>query len=393
MKARVSVLAGLFLALFLGGESLAAPQALGARATVMGDHTRFVIELTEKLPFEHFVLPDPYRVVIDLAEVTWAQDKSAPVRAAGAVDGFRYGLFRPGTSRVVLDLSRPMAVSSAVYAPPDRSNAQWRLVIDLKPIERTSFLGLVRKPRAQASAPIVAVPKPAADRRRIVVLDPGHGGIDPGATGTTGVQEKDVTLAMARELRDRLQATGRYRVILSRDGDISLSLADRVRFARAEGADLFLSIHADSIGDDKIHGATVYTLSETASDRVSELLATKENRSDIIAGLDLNSESDEVSAILIDLAQRETMNSSARFARHLLGEFGERLSQPRQPHRFAGFKVLKAPDVPSVLVEIGYMSNRRDEAMLTSPKGRVRLVEAVAAAVDRFFADTRAANR
>jgi N-acetylmuramoyl-L-alanine amidase len=393
MKARVCAWSGLFLALLWSGAGLAAPQAVGARATVMGEQTRFVIEMTENVPFEHFVLPDPYRVVIDLTEVTWTQDKSVPVRVAGAIEGFRYGLFRPGTSRVVLDLSRPMAVSSAVYMPPDRSNAQWRLVIDLKPVERTSFLGMVRKPRAQASTPIVAVPKPATDRRRVVVLDPGHGGIDPGATGTSGVQEKDITLALARELRDRLLATGRYRVVLSREGDISLSLADRVRFARAEGADLFLSIHADSIGDDKIHGATVYTLSETASDRVSELLATKENKSDIIAGLDLNSESDEVSAILIDLAQRETMNSSARFARHLLGEFGERLSQPRQPHRFAGFKVLKAPDVPSVLVEIGYMSNRRDEAMLTSPKGRVRLVEAVAAAVDRFFADTRAANR
>jgi N-acetylmuramoyl-L-alanine amidase len=251
---------------------------------------------------------------------------------------------------------------------------------------------MTRKSRPQSSIPVVAVPKPAADRRRIIVLDPGHGGIDPGTMGASGVLEKDITLLMARELKDRLQASGRYRVLLSRDGDISLSLADRVRFARSEGADLFISIHADSIGDDKIHGATVYTLSETASDRVSELLAAKENKSDVIAGLDLNGESDEVSAILIDLAQRETMNNSARFARHLLGEFGERLSQPRQPHRFAGFKVLKAPDVPSALLEIGYMSNRRDEAMLTSPKGRARLVDAVAAAVDRYFAENRAAN-
>ncbi len=391
MKARVPAFAGLFLGLVWCGLALAAPQAVGVRAAVSGDHTRFVIELTENVPFEHFLLPDPYRVVIDLAEVSWAHDKMSPVRAAGAVEGYRYGLYRPGTSRVVLDLSRAMAVASAAYMAPDRSNAQWRLVIDLKPVERTSFLGMVRRSRPQVSPPVAAVPKPA-DRRRLVVLDPGHGGIDPGTTGSTGVQEKDVTLWLARELRDRLQAGGRYRVLLTRDADISLSLADRVNHARTAGADLFLSLHADSIADDKIHGATVYTLSETASDRVSELLAAKENKSDVIAGLDLNGESDEVSAILIDLAQRETMNSSARFARHLLGEIGERLSQPRQPHRFAGFRVLKAPDVPSVLLEFGYMSNRRDEAMLTSPKGRARLVDAVAAATDRYFAENRAAN-
>jgi N-acetylmuramoyl-L-alanine amidase len=230
---------------------------------------------------------------------------------------------------------------------------------------------------------------PPTDRRYTIVLDPGHGGIDPGATGPQGIVEKDITLTLAMELKRQLEKIERYRVVLTRERDVSMALAERVQVARNNSADLFISLHADSNHDARVRGATFYTLSGTASDAAAAEYAAKENRADIIAGVDLRNESEEVTTILIDLAQRETMSDSVRFARAALKSFTGRVSLAPKSHRFAGFKVLKAPDVPSVLIEFAYLTNKQDETMLTSPISRARLIEVLAQAIDRFCTEPR----
>jgi N-acetylmuramoyl-L-alanine amidase len=233
--------------------------------------------------------------------------------------------------------------------------------------------------------PPVPKAKPRGDIRHVVAVDAGHGGVDPGTIGTSGIYEKVITLAMARELKSRMEATGRYRVVLTRDRDIFLPLRERVAIARAHGAELFISLHADSNPNPKTRGGSIYTLSEVASDKEAELLAAKENKADLIAGMDLSHESPEVTSILLDLAQRETMNYSATVAAMMVKELSKSVQLLGKSHRFAGFAVLKAPDVPSVLFELGYLSNRSEEKLLKQSDYRRKLADAVTRAIDRFF--------
>lgn len=271
--------------------------------------------------------------------------------------------------------SRPPASVAPATIAPQRPEAQ----IPQAPPPPPGRQAVVA-PRAQATAP-------RGQPRRVVVVDPGHGGQDPGAVGASGTFEKTVTLAVARDLRQQLEQTGRYRVHLTRDGDHFLPLRERVQRARNVKAELFVSIHADSMGSSETRGASVYTLSDTASDAETAALAARENRADIIAGVDLRHESREVANILIDLAQRETMNRSAGLAHLLVREMGrDVLMLPVRPHRFAGFAVLKAPDVPSALVEMGYLSNRQDENLLKLPAHRRRVAAAIKRAIDAYFA-------
>ncbi|TVV72697.1 N-acetylmuramoyl-L-alanine amidase family protein, partial [Sphingomonas solaris] len=223
--------------------------------------------------------------------------------------------------------------------------------------------------------------------RPLVVIDAGHGGHDPGAPGVDGRhREKEVTLKIARAIRDELKSSGRVRVALTRDDDRFLILGERREIARRLKADLFISIHADSAPNPAARGATIYTLSEVASDRVAAQLAARENRADILNGVDLGGESSEVSSILLDLAQRETMNVSASFAALLQREMSPNVPFRTEFHRFAGLVVLKAPDVPSVLLETGYMSNAEDEALLLSPDYQRNIAIGVRRAVETHFA-------
>lgn len=241
---------------------------------------------------------------------------------------------------------------------------------------------------AMFEAPSAPPEKPVLDalgHKPVIVLDAGHGGRDPGAVGINGTQEKDITLKMARELKALLEATGRYKVVLTRDTDVLLALRERIEVARAAGADLFISLHADHISKTALRGASVYTLSENASDAEAASLAARENKEDLIAGVNLSSQNPMVTSILIDLAQRETKNLSARFASLLTDELAEHTQMVFNSHRFAGFVVLKAPDVPSVLVELGYLSNADDEEALASKRHRRALGKAMRKAVDRFF--------
>ena len=374
----------------------AAPEVTGVR---IGEHvamTRFVVDLTEAVKYRIFVLPDPYRVVVDLPNLRW---RLAPVRGqqgGGLIQRFRYGLYQPGTSRLVLDVGAPVEIHRAFVLPPQGKFA-YRFVIDLKRTSRAKFLAAAEMSRRMARQPRPP-PRPQAPAKRkngppVIVIDPGHGGVDPGTISTRGLFEKDVVLAVGLALRRRLAATGRYKVVMTRTEDRFLRLKGRVKVARRAGADLFVSIHADAVAQRSVRGATVYTLSEQASDREAEALAAKENKSDVIAGVDLERHGDDVANILIDLAQRDSMNRSARFAEMLLPALAKRVGLRTKPHRSAGFRILKAPDVPAVLIEMGYLSNPNDERLLTSRDGQAQMARAIAEAIDRYIKTIQSTRR
>ena len=381
-KAFISFLAGVLLKCHI---AVAAQPAVTAVRT--GEHvglTRLVLDVTEKVDFYTFTLADPYRVVVDLSSLDWQVAPSEDDRR-GVIARLRFGQFRRDTSRMVIEALGPVEVKQAFLLPP-QGNWAYRFVIDLAPVDETSFVNSVGAPKRLAKRS-PSEPSRKSAVKRIVVLDPGHGGVDPGAIGVSGVFEKTVTLSAARELREILQKTNRYKVILTRNSDKFLRLRDRVAVARDVGAELFVSLHADAIRRRGVRGASVYTLSEKASDAEAAALAAKENKADLLGGVQLEGESEEVTSILIDLAQRETKNLSAGFANIVLPEFRKRVRILRNGHRFAGFAVLKAPDVPSVLVEMGYLSNRQDERMLSTAEGRRPVLEALGKAIDRYFAE------
>ena len=356
--------------------------------------TRFAVELSDPVDVRAYTLTNPNRVVIDMPEVLWRASDDARPSGRRAVRSYRYGLFRKGNFRFVIDLRTPVKVEPPQIVPPDGTSS-FRLLIDLTPSTSEDFVAHAGWPQDAKPAPSAVASLPSSpiaagtgrDVKRVVVIDAGHGGIDPGTHGQTGLQEKSVVLAVARELRKALEATGRYRVQLTRDSDVFIPLRERVNIARAARGDLFVSLHADSNDHREIRGASVYTLSEDASDREAAKLAEKENMSDIIAGVDLAGESSPVASILIDLAQRETLNRSSRFAETVLTSLpGTTLVRPTTPHRGAGFAVLKAPDVPAVLIELGYLTNVNDEAEMAKASWRAEVSKALAAAIDAHFA-------
>ncbi|GJL87818.1 MAG: N-acetylmuramoyl-L-alanine amidase [Minwuia thermotolerans] len=356
--------------------------------------TRVVLDLSAKPEWNLFLLEDPFRIVVDLADTDWALE-GRPDPPRGLIRDLRFGQFRANTGRLVMDADQPV-VAHRVFALPPQAGQQWRLVIDLRAADGAAFAAA--KQESAAAKPVAekqdvafwpsGVP-PLPPRRpgagRVVVIDPGHGGVDPGAIGAGGTREKDIVLSVGLALREALRARGNYRIVMTRDGDRFVRLGDRVRIARRANADLFVSLHADAAAGRTARGAGVYTLSEKSSDREAAALARRENRSDIIAGVDLSDEADDVTSILIDLAQRETMNQSATLAQTVVVELGQRVTMRSNPHRFAGFRVLKAPDVPSVLVEIGFLTNRQEEAQLKSSRTRQRIADGLADAIDAYF--------
>ncbi|MCE2510702.1 MAG: N-acetylmuramoyl-L-alanine amidase [Alphaproteobacteria bacterium] len=379
-----------FLILLMGawwpGAVAAEPSVLGVRA---GEHltmTRFVLDLSERVEFQIFTLANPYRIVIDLPEMNWQIPPHALEKGKGVIQGFRYGLFTAGTSRVVLDVNRPVTVKKAFLLNPIGQHS-YRFVLDLEAVSKEAF----EHSRDKAAPPKVAalpVPPPASKNgaKPLVVIDPGHGGVDPGALSGSGLQEKGVTLDVARKLKQKLEATGRYRAMLTRDRDIFIPLRSRVAMAREAEADLFISLHADSHPNHRTMGASIYTLSEKASDKEAAAQAANENKADIIAGMDFSGTDPVLADILIDIAQRDSLNSSLSFCYLLIKEMGKVTRLVRNTRRSAGFAVLKAPDIPSVLVEMGYLSNRQEEKLLRDGGHRSRLADAIVKATDRFFA-------
>ena len=378
--------------------------AIATDARLAGDakQTRFVLDLDKTIKFRAFTLADPYRVVVDIPQVDFRLPSGTGATGRGLVTAFRYGLVMPGGSRIVFDLSGPAKITNSYVL--DAANGQpSRLVLEIEQVDLAAFNKAaeskpggpaIADPNAAVSAPTPAAPMPVPmpgappDLRPVVVIDPGHGGIDNGTRSGGEVMEKDLVLGFALALRDRIEKSGNYRVVMTRTDDTFIPLADRVKIARNQSAALFVSIHADALPRDEgdAQGATIYTLSDKASDTEAERLADAENRADAIGGVNLTEEPTDVADILIDLAQRETRTFSNQFARLLMGEMKNTVRMHKHPLKSAGFRVLKAPDVPSVLVELGYVSNKGDLDHLVSEKWRSKTVGSMAQAIDVFLA-------
>jgi N-acetylmuramoyl-L-alanine amidase len=397
-------LVGVAVAIIVGvaGQALRVAKAADAsvdaiRIASHGDATRVVIDLSKPVSYRYLSLGQPPRLAIDLPDVHWTVGADAS-RAVGLVKGFRFGQPRPGIARIVLDVAQPFEIDRMFELPPNGTRGH-RIVTDLveKPVNghHHQFAEAITPAAAPGDTQAAAVmvvrpparkPPPPADER-IIVIDPGHGGVDPGAIGSsTNILEKEVALRMGLALRDRLEATGRYRVIMTRDEDRIVRLRDRLQIARQSEGELFISLHADSlVKAPDVRGASVYTLSERASNDEAARLARKENRADILAGVDLSDQEDVVTEILIDLAQRDANNKSVSFAELLVQELKDATRMAKRRRAQAGFVVLKSPDMPSVLVELGYLSNAADEKTLADDAHIARLAAAVAQAVDVYF--------
>jgi N-acetylmuramoyl-L-alanine amidase len=387
---RTAAAAALAAWMSFAAAAAATPAATATATRLGGDNarTRLVIDIDRAVPIHAFTLAAPYRVVLDLDDTVF--HAPPPEAGRGLVSAYRFGLIAPGRSRVVIDVKRPVTVERT-FTVEAAEGEPAHVVVELAPTSRDRFQqALALQSPAVAEAPQRPSLHPslrsADDSRPLIVLDPGHGGIDMGTHAPSGELEKDVVLQFALALRDKLQAGDHFRVVLTREDDSFVSLPGRVRVAREAGARLFVSIHADSLQDSQaVRGATVYTLSDTASDAEAARLAEAENRADIISGVDLTDEPDAVADILIDLARRETRTFSARFARTLAAALKDATPLNKNPMRSAGFRVLKAPDVPSVLLELGYMSSKQDLKLLTSAAWRDKTTDAVAASIGSFF--------
>jgi N-acetylmuramoyl-L-alanine amidase len=371
------------------------PIVMSARIGEHEDRTRLVIELSDPLNLRAFALSNPDRVVIDMPQVAWRLGAPPKPSGFGPVKSYRYGLFRAGNSRMVIDLNQPVTVADALVIPP-AAGFGYRVVIDLFPTNRAKFDALAgwpadlkkRESDAEKLAAMIAAqqsPPARSGGKKIIVIDPGHGGLDSGTVGVNGLMEKDLALAEGLKLRRELQSRG-YTVFMTRADDTFIPLRQRVAIARADKADLFIALHADSNPDPSVTGLSIYTLNDGRSDREAAALARRENQSDVIAGVDLSGNS-PVAPILIDLAQRDTINKSSRFATSALSSLTQVTDiLARSPHRSASLAVLTAPDVPAVLIELGYLSNAHDAAQMNSDAWRGRVADGIADAVDAQFA-------
>ena len=377
-------------------EKPAVATATAIQTVVRGKTTRFLVDLTTETGFVASVLPDPYRVMIDLENVKFDLPPGIGRKGAGLVSQIRYGIMEEGKSRIVIDTKGPVLIKQSQLLPK-KGKSRPRIVIDLIGTTAEKFAEVqtrdetLASPETTASLPII-MPKLVADApaskpdgRKVIVIDPGHGGMDPGAISPRKVKEKDVVWDFALELQKTLAASPEYDVRLTRNEDRFMTLNDRVAFTRRAGADLFIAIHADTVRGQTARGTTLYTLSDKASDEEAEALAHKENRVDVIAGVNLDAQVGEVADILIELVQRESKNHANLFSRKALEELKGVTTMTGKPLRSAGFVVLKTPDVPSVLIELGYLSSREDEEKMTSPAWREKMASALGHAINNHF--------
>ncbi|WEX78659.1 N-acetylmuramoyl-L-alanine amidase [Sinorhizobium numidicum] len=385
----VAVVAALALPIAAVGAAEPAPLlAFGARIAGDDARTRLVIEFDRKPEFSIHYVANPPRVIVDLPETSFGL-KPESLEPRGLFDAIRYGGMGAGASRLVLSAKGPTEVTHA-EVKSEEDGKGFRLVLDAARIDQARFDELLGEQRwtgtvraVKTDRPVIApVKKPGAF---VIAVDAGHGGIDTGAIGSlTKTEEKHVTLAFAKELVATLNRQSGIEAFLTRDQDQFLSLPQRVQIARQRSANLFISIHADTLKQKDIRGATVYTISDKASDNLAADLAARENLSDEIAGVPLESEPAEVADILIDLTRRETQAFSVNLARSVVSSFEGQIKLINNPHRHAGFRVLQAPDVPSILLEIGFMSNKDDEKQLLDPEWRKKVSELLAVAVQRY---------
>ena len=373
------VLASMFWASLAPAQDLSALAKLdAAQSTIAEDGNGLALSfvISQPVPWRVRLLDSPPRLVLDMREVDWSGVEAIPRNAAEITD-LRAGGFRPGWSRLVLTLSAPMLIGSAEM----QTNGIARLMLRLDPADQASFASAAQAPEPPEWALPRAsdLPKPAVKKGGplIVVIDPGHGGIDPGAE-REGQTEANLVLSFARELKEALLRDGGFQVVMTRESDVFVPLESRISIARAAGAQVFLSLHADAIAEGEAVGATIYTLAGDASDEASATLAERHDRDDLLAGVDLSQADDLVATVLMDMARTETTPRTLRLAQSLVIAIqGAKLKMHRHPQQQASFSVLKSPDIPSVLVELGFLSSARDLARLSDPDWRAKMAAAL----------------
>jgi N-acetylmuramoyl-L-alanine amidase len=386
------------------------------------EKTRIVLDLNEKTDFRAFLLDRPPRIMLDLPPVEWKTYTSRFIENTRAVKAYHSGILDGGLTRIIFDIKSPVTIDD-VFIVPKTGLTKDRLVIDVTKSSVNAFQAQLSRvfgnkdlataenvtaptgrgyaaaendevrntETPEKQAPPSALHKPA--KMYTIVVDAGHGGQDPGAEAF-GLQEKNITLAVARELRRQLEEIGHYKVVMTRDSDIYITLKNRVEISRDVKADLFVSVHADKINRTNVRGTSFYTLSETASDKETAMLADSENNAGFVAGVDLSQESQDVADILLDLAMREKMNESNMFARLLTHALiSKNVQLLPNSHRSAGFAVLKAPDVPSVLIETGFISNKNEAKLLTSGQFQQKIASAITAGIEAYFSKIQALQK
>ncbi|WP_234893492.1 N-acetylmuramoyl-L-alanine amidase [Agrobacterium vitis] len=376
---------------FAPAKAFSADRLAAFAARIAGDdaRTRIVMDFDQKPETTVRYIGNPDRIVVDLPATVFAFPADALV-ARGLFRDIRFGSIDATHSRIVLTTARPAKLVLTDIRQNDEGQG-FRLILDAEMTDNDTFSKLVASQAWEADAynngksPRIEQAAPATDGEFLIAVDAGHGGIDTGATGkTTNTPEKTVTLGFARALAAELNRQKGVKAFLTRDGDTFLSLSQRVTLARQKGANLFISLHADMLGQANIRGATVYTISDKASDHLAEAAAARENQSDEVGGVDASAEPQEVSDILADLTRRETQAFSIAMAKSVVTSFDGQINLINNPHRFAGFRVLQAQDVPSVLLELGFLSNKEDEKLLLDPAWRGKVVKLIAEAVKKY---------
>ncbi len=408
---RLFVLCGLVVACHLSAAmaQTVGKQPVALEARLEGDRAVSVltVTLTHKVDVDIYPMQSPDRLIIDLPAVNFQIPPAFKSARTPLVKMVRYGLLGADKARIIIDLAAP-ALAGKITTQMVASGFARELSIEIKAVEPSLFAMKAQEAEFAKRSQMLTSEKPAiaagtvapqsngkgkaGDRRPLIMLDPGHGGPDTGAVGLNNISEKDVVMAFARDLKALLESRGLYRVMMTRETDVFVPLDERVRFSRHNNASLFVSIHADRLATaTEVHGFTVYTGSEKATDAESAILAESENRADAMAGADSVAAREDISDILDDLVRRETRSHSALFARTLLGRMeasGQVMN--KNPHRSAGFRVLRAPDVPSVLLELGYLSSKTDISKLSDSVFREKMTGDIADAIQRFFATTQA---
>jgi N-acetylmuramoyl-L-alanine amidase len=361
--------------------------------SIAGDSasTRFFIDFDQSLSFKTTYMDKPNRIIIDLDESVFNLGEENKLEPRGLISAVQFGRISQGRSRIVLTLAAPVEIiKSSLKKRLDEES--YRFLLDMDSTDEATFANLLQQQKAKSqSTGNLAVkgdrvaPVQKKDGRFTIVIDPGHGGIDGGAVGRNGAQEKDIVFAFSKVVRDKLSSAGPFDVLMTREEDKFMSLRDRLEFSRRSKADLFISIHADSLRQRFVRGSTIYTLSKKASDQLSAKLAETENSADLVGGLAVEEEVEAVADILVDLTTSETKRFSRRFSSILVKNLGSEIRLIKNPQRSAAFGVLKAPEVPSVLLELGYLSNVEDERLLQSPEFKAKAAQAIANSVLDFF--------
>lgn len=345
-----------------------------------GKSVKMQLRLSQPVPYRIFFLDAPRRMVVDFSTVDWTGFNRQNFVQTDHIDAVRVGVFRPGWSRMVLDLTQALKLNKVQLSRDDLGAV---LTLDLVADSAENYAENAGTPLEAQLVRSTAASDPAAQRQRRfgegkihVTLDPGHGGIDPGAE-RSGVRESDLMLSFAQELRDVLIRSGRFDVTLTRSDDSFVPLEARITVARSAAADVFISLHADALAEGRAEGATVYTLAKEATDEASRKLAERHDRSDLLSGIDLTDQDDVIAGVLLDMARTETNPRTERFVSHLVGELSKAVGMHKRPRLEAGFSVLKSADIPSVLLELGFLSSDKDRQNLSDPAWRTKAALAI----------------